>query len=195
MKYLLRLIIVPLVYLACFAFATTGIASAEFDEIVKSIISAFMLLIYIVLLAGVMFKEGQDAYGVLLSNDAQRRNIIKTGIVVDFDASKEYKPWKGFVVGLICCIPLVVMVLLHTVAFPRGDTSRVSIICEMVYGIFFSVVRTYQNTNELGFFIITGAILLVYPCMLGVPYVIGAHSRMKRQEEIKKLNEEFHGGK
>ena len=194
MKYLLRLTIVPLVYLACFAFSTVAIASIDgFNALVKSLISAVFLLLYIVLVTAVMIKEGQDAYGVLLSNNSHRRYMIETGKIVDFNTAKEYKAWKGFVVGLICCIPLVVMVFLHIISFPRGDTSRVSIICEMMYGVFYSIGRTYQHTNETGFFI--GAIVIVFALsiMNGVPYMIGARHRRLQQEKIKKMNEELHG--
>ena len=112
---------------------------------------------------------------------------------MDFSTTKEYKVWKGFVVGLICCIPLIVMVLLHLISFPRGDTSRVSIICEMVYGVFYSIGRTYQHTNESGFFIGAIVVVLSLSIMNGVPYMIGARLRRLQQEKIKRMNEELHG--
>ncbi len=194
MKYLLRLTIVPLVYLLCFAFSMVAIASIDgFNALVKSLIGVLFLLLYIVLVSAVMIKEGQDAYGVLLSNNSQRRYMIETGKVVDFNTAKEYKAWKGFVVGLMCCIPLVVMLLLHTISFPRGDTSRVSIICEMMYAVFYSIGRTYQHTNERGFYI--GAIVIIFSLsiMNGVPYMIGARHRRLQQKKIKRINEELHG--
>ncbi len=195
MKYLLRLIIIPMVYLLFFAFTTIGIASIEaFSQLVKSIISSLLLVFYIIVIAPIMIKEGQDAYGILLSNDAQRRRIVETGIVVDFDTSKEYRPWKGFAVGLICCIPLVLMVFFHLIS-SSGDVSALSKICEMIYGVFYSIARTYKNTNELGFYIGAGIILIVLPLMTGVPYVIGAHNRRLQQEKIKKINDELHGAK
>lgn len=194
MKYLLRLLIIPLVYLVCFAFTTTGITSIDgFSPLVKSLISLVLLLVYIFIMFTVMVKEGQDAYGILISNDAQRRRIVETGVVVDFETTKEYRPWKGFAVGAICCIPLVVMVLLHLIAFPRGDTSTVSLLCEMIYGVFFSIVRTYQNANEAGFFIISGVVLILFPLMTGIPYAYGARVRREQQEKVKKLNSELHG--
>ena len=196
MKYLLRLIIVPLVYLACFAFSTVAIASIDgFTPFVKSLVSVAFMLIYLVLLSAVMLKEGQDAYGVLLSNNSQRRYMVETGKIVDFDATKEYGAWKGFVVGLLCCVPLIIMFLLHVISFPRGEESTVSIICEMMYGVFFSIGRTYQETNELGFFIGTGVILVAFPLMTGIPYVIGAKHRRLQQEKVRRINQELHGDK
>ncbi len=194
MKYLLRMLIIPLVYLACFAFTTTGIASIDgFSPLVKSLISLALLLVYIFIIFTVMEKEGQDAYGILLSNDAQRRRIVETGVVVDFETTKEYKAWKGFAVGAICCIPLVVMALIHLIAYPRGDTSALSLLCEMIYGVFFSVIRTYQNANEVGFFIISAVVLVLFPLMTGIPYAYGARVRREQQEKVKKINRELHG--
>ncbi len=196
MKYLLRLIVIPMVYIVCFAFLTSGVASIDaLSPLVKSIVGVVCLLLYMFVIGSIMIKEGQDAYGVLLANDAQRRHIVETGIIVDFDESNEYKAWRGFVVGLICCIPLIVMVLMHTIAFPRGDTSRISIICEILYGTFYSIGRTYHHTNESGFYIGAAIILVALPLITGIPYMIGAHARRKQQENIRRMNDELHGGK
>ena len=196
MKYLLRLIIIPMVYVISFAFLTMGLASIEgFPQIVKSIISIILLVLFIIVMSLVMIKEGHDAYGVLLINNAQRRRIVETGVVVDFDQSTEYRPYKGFSVGLICCVPLILMVIAHLIIAPIGLTSRISIICEMVYGLFFSIFRTYLNTDATGFFIISGVILVVFPLIMGIPYMLGARKRRLYQENVKKLNDELHGVK
>ena len=196
MKYLLRLIIIPMVYVISFAFLTMGLASIEgFPQIVKSIISIILLVLFIIVMSLVMIKEGHDAYGVLLINNAQRRRIVETGVVVDFDQSTEYRPYKGFLVGLICCVPLILMVIAHLIIAPIGLTSRISIICEMVYGLFFSIFRTYLNTDATGFFIISGVILVVFPLIMGIPYMLGARKRRLYQENVKKLNDELHGVK
>ena len=196
MKYLLKLIIIPIVYIISFAFLTVGIASIDgFTPLVKSIISILLVGVFTVVISMVMIKEGHDAYGVLLGNNAQRRHIVETGNVVEFDESKEYRPYKGFLAGLICCIPLIFMVILHLILVPIGNTSEISIICEMFYGLFFSVVRTYLETDAVGFFIISGVILVVLPLITGIPYMFGARRRRLQQENIKKLNDELHGVK
>ncbi len=194
MKYLLKLIVVPMVYLLCFAFSTVGIASISgFNELTKCIICAFFLLFYIFLVAIVMIKEGHDAYDILLRNNTQRRHMVETGVVVDFDTQKEYSVWKGFTIGLICCIPLVIMVVVHLLLAPRGETSSVSIFCEMFYGVFFSVARTYKNANEMGFFIGSAFVVVALPLITGVPFMLGASRRRKQQERVRQLNKELHG--
>ena len=86
MKYLLKLIIIPIVYIISFAFLTVGIASIDgFTPLVKSIISILLVGVFTVVISMVMIKEGHDAYGVLLGNNAQRRHIVETGNVVEFD--------------------------------------------------------------------------------------------------------------
>jgi hypothetical protein len=196
MKYLLKLIIIPIVYVISFAFLTVGMASIDgFAPIVKSIISIILFIVFAVVIAAVMIKEGQEAYGILLTNNAQRRRIVETGKVVDFDASSEYRPYKGFLAGLICCVPLVIMVIMHLIVAPAGEVSRISIICEMAYGLFFSIFRTYMDTNALGFFLISAGIIVVFPLVTGIPYMVGAARRKLQQDNIRKLNDELHGVK
>ncbi len=196
MKYLLKLIIIPVVYVISFAFLTVGIASIDgFSPIVKSIISIILFAVFALVISAVMIKEGHEAYSILLTNNIQRRRIVETGKVVEFDASNEYRPYKGFLAGLICCIPLVIMVILHLIVAPIGAVSRVSIICEMAYGLFFSIFRTYMVADALGFFLISAGIIVVFPLVTGIPYMIGARKRSLQQDNIRRLNDELHGVK
>ena len=60
----------------------TGYTLMDMEESSKTfplIMSFLNFFVYIVMLLSISYKEGQDAYKVLVANDAERRQIAITG--------------------------------------------------------------------------------------------------------------------
>lgn len=194
MRYILRMIIAPAVYFFCFVIAALGIQSFNGLQMAgRIILGAVCLVIYILCVTGIMLKEGENAFSKLLSNDMQRKNMIKTGKDTDIDDRTEYRPYKAFLSGLVCCIPLIVLFIIHLVVREPGETSQISKIAEILYSPFFLFFGNYKTSNEISFFIGSAFTVVIFPCLMGVPYIFGAHKRKAQNDAIVDLNKYLHG--
>ncbi len=194
MKYLLRLIIIPLVYLVCFDITSLGIYSIpNASNALKLILNIAVIALYFVVLCAIMLKEGEASYNKLLANNLTRKEMIRTGVVKDIDERQEYRWWKGYAVGLICCIPLIVILVFHFILKVPNEVSRPSVIAQLLYMPFFSLVKSSLGMNEGLYLLATAVTLAMLTVGLGLPYFIGAKKREAVQNRIKQANKLFHG--
>lgn len=194
MRYILRMIIAPGVYFLFFVVAALGIQSFdELQPVVRIILGVISLAIYILCVTGIMLKEGENAFAKLLANDIERKNMIETGKDFNIDDRTEYKPYKAFLSGLICCIPLIVLLIIHLIIREPGETSQMSKIAEILYSPIFIFFGNYKVSNEISFYLGSALTIVLFPCFLGVPYVLGAHKRKAQNDAIVDLNKYLHG--
>ena len=193
MKYILRLTIAPLIFFIFFIVIAMGIYALNAGDVLRIILGGLSFIMLLLCLGGIMVKEGEDAIKTLLANDIQRREIIRTGKDVELNVSKEYRPWKGFIVGLILCIPLVIFIILFNPNGVQEGVLNFGKLAEVVYSPFYVLVGDFSKTTSLHFYIGAIIVLVCFPLMLGIPYILGAHIRKNQTKIAKELHKNIHG--
>ncbi len=193
MKYFFKRAILPWVYLIFMTVLTLSVHAID-SVILKFILVSATLLLYVFIVGAISYKDGQEALKVRLANDIERKTIIETGEDRPLNR-EEYKPYKGFLIGVIVSIPLIILLLLHTLSIPsaQGATTVFGTITNVLYSIIFN------------FFRITGAKLTVYTtyytllyvpviCLsTGIPYILGAKQIENQQKHIKEIHQQIYG--
>jgi hypothetical protein len=142
------------------------------------------------------FKEGEKAYRVRLSNDLERINIINTGEDRPINRNGEYKPWKGFLIAGVACIPLVLIMIAHAIVilFVDADLSAVGGIASFVYMAFFGFFWLDTSlTIPVGMYFLNLIYVPILLALTGVPYIMGAKKIELQQEKIKETHRQIYG--
>lgn len=196
MKYFLRLTIAPIVYFLSTAFIVIGVqAFPTLSPAVRIILNSIFIGLYILCTFVVMRKEGELAFNKLLLNDLSRRKLLETGEDVEIKTTEEYRPYKGFIVGLICVIPLIILVVLHLIVRVPGEISDMGVYAEMFYSPIYSFFGHYKNATESSLYWGLLIYLVFLPTSLGIPYIVGAMKRRKQDQDIAETNRKIHGDK
>ena len=197
MKFYLKKAIIGLAYLLFSA--VTAYAILFIPDLVglKIALLVLNLSLYCYVLAVTAFQDGQTAYKVRLANDLNRKQIILTGDDIPLDKQNEYKHYKGFVIGLIICIPVIVLIGIHAILMATNSSNQdfglvASYIYMMVYAFaglhvkvenLFNVVSPYWN-------------LLAIPVIIlvqGVFFYLGGRKIELQQEMIREKHRMIHG--
>ena len=197
MKYLLKQAVIPFIYLIFMAMIAFSIVTIGDDLIwLKIILAILNIALYCFLISVISFKEGEIALKVRLANDLERIQIIKTGEDRPLKISEEYKAWKGFVVGFVVCIPLIVLMLVHTILLLTvGSTyNGGGVISSFIYMMFACLVKL-NNAVPLQqwhyyFTLIAVPIVMI---TTGIPYILGAQKVQRQQDRIKEKHRQIYG--
>lgn len=204
--YFIKQVFVPFMYLGMFAmidFAILCIGDTQSLVALKICLIAACLIFYVVLVAIVSHREGQASYKVMLANDINRREIIKTGREYPIKEAEEYKPYKGFVSGLFVCIPLIICTIIHlcmngfsNTAVGSNATNSAGVVMSFIYMVVFAFARANSAWVIMpNTFYICLTVLPVIVLSMGIPYIFGAKKIAKQQEKIKQHQSYLHGGK
>ena len=194
MKYYLKQGVFPFVYLLFMAMIAFGILAISGLIWLKVLLAVLNVGLYAVIVSAVFYKEGQDAMKTLYANDLERREIVKTGENRPLKLHEEYKAWKGFMFGFIACVPLIVLLALHTIVyFATGSYMGLGAIAGIIYLMFFVFFRlnsTVSGTegeavSSISWYTYYGALIALPVIMLitGISYILGA-KKIKRQYEM-----------
>ena len=201
MKTYLKQAFVPFVYLfltAVIAFAILSIG----DGLVwlKALLCACNIALYITVVGGISYKEGQTALKVRIANDTERRHIIRTGEDRPLRIAEEYKWWKGFLMGAIACAPMLILMLVHTVLIlinPALNGAGV-IACTFYMAFFAFMILGNGNSTSLKpleptkfYFNLISLPIVMLIC--GIGYMLGARKIQRQQDAIKQRHREIHG--
>ena len=197
MWYYVKQSMLSFVYL--FFTAMTAIAIATIgDNLIwlKVVLGILNVGLYGVIIAAASFKDGQNALKVRMANDLERMQIIKTGEDRPLKLKEEYKPWKGFLTGFITCVPLLVLLILHTILIlVLGDAyTGAGITASIIYMMFYLFARVNSAvpvTPGLFYWM-----LFALPFMMlltGIPYILGARKIQLQQDAIKAKQRQIYG--
>ena len=131
-------------YFIIFALIDLGVLCID-DSLLtlKYVLCAVVLLGYIFVVGLMFYKEGETAMKVRRGNDLNREQIIKTGREYPINSTEEYTAWKGFMIGLVTCIPLFICMLIHLLVSPQGPYSNGGgVVAAFLYMVVFSFFRT-----------------------------------------------------
>ena len=140
--------------------------------------------------------KGEEALKVQLANDLERREIIRTGDDRPLRLKEEYKAWKGFLQGFIACVPLIVMLIIHTILISTvGESANIfgaiSSFLYMMFTAFIKVDETLPFAQWHYYFPLIAVPIL--SCLTGFSYILGAKKIERQQEKIKQTHRMLHG--
>ena len=201
MKYYLKQGIFPFVYQLFMAMIAFGILAINELIWLKIILAVLNIALYLFIVAVVAYKEGQQALKVQMSNDLERREIIRTGEDRPLKLHEEYKPWKGFVFGLISCIPVLFFLLLHTIVYNATGSymgfGAIAGLIALMFFIFFrlDVSNAGTETAVIPWYTYYGVLIALPILMLtmGIAYILGAKKIMLQQEKIREKQRQIYG--
>ena len=176
----------------------------------KIILCVANLALYGVVICAAAFKDGQDAMKAQIANDLERREIIRTGEDRPLKIHEEYKPWKGFVFGFISCVPLIVLLAVHTIVYlATGSYVGIGAIAGVIYLMFFVFFRlnasvAAESATEgaaestavaTPWYLYYGALIAlpIVMTMTGVAYILGARKIKLQQKMIKEKQRQIYG--
>lgn len=204
MKYYIKQSVIPLIYLFFTAITAFGILCIEGQnmEWLKILLLILNIGLYLLVITAASYKDGQDALKVRVRNDLERIQLIKTGDCLPLKIHEEYKPWKGFVFGAITCVPLVVLLIAHTITILVAGETFVGFgaVAGFLYMITFAftrigVVSTPDAVAVVDPYAYYWALLSIPLIVLatGLPYIIGAKKIERQQERIKEKQRSIYG--
>ncbi len=195
MKYFLKQALFPLMYLVFMAIIAAGISLIGVVWI-ETVLNLLNLGFYVFLMGISFFKEGQEALKVRHANDLEREEIIRTGEALPLKLTEEYKPWKGYVMGLIAAAPLVICMLIHFVLILAcGEVyNGAGVVASLLYLVFYAPYSVFigETISCWQYFILlyaVGALALI----AGIPYVLGAKKQQARYDEIAERQRMIYG--
>ncbi len=206
MKYYLKQGVFPFIYMLFMAMIAFGILAISGLLWLKIILAVLNIALYAVVVAAVSYKEGQESVKVQHANDLERMEIIRTGENRPLKVHEEYKPWKGFTFGFTACVPLVVLLALHTIVYlSTGSYRGLGAIAGLVYFMFF-VFFTFGAAASAGeaatgaalpWYSFYGALIALPIVMLitGIAYLLGAKKIMRQYEIIQEKQRSIYGDK
>ena len=197
MKYLIKLAIIPTVYLLFEAMIALGILTLADNLMWLKIILAILNLgLYAVIVCSVCFAEGQKALKVRIANDLERMEIIRTGENRPLKTKEEYKAWKGFMIGLLACAPLVILLIVHTILILINPAwTGAGAIANFIYLAFNSFIHlsTSNSTAYTWQFYFNLIAVVIIPLFSGIPYMLGAKKIELQQERIREKQRQIYG--
>lgn len=201
MKYYLKQGVFPFIYQLFMAMIAFGILAINELIWLKILLAVLNIALYLFIVAAVAYKDGQQALKVQMANDLERREIIRTGEDRPLKLHEEYKPWKGFVFGLISCVPILLFLILHTIVYnATGSYSGLGAIAGIIGMMFFIFFRldasnATAETAVVPWYTYYGVLVAVPILMLtmGIAYVMGAKKIMRQQEMIREKQRKIYG--
>ncbi|MBE5733434.1 MAG: hypothetical protein E7347_00110 [Clostridiales bacterium] len=197
MKYYLKQTFIPVMYLIFMTMIAFSILLIGDDLMwLKIVLLLLNIALYCSLVGAISYKEGEFALTTRVANDVERRNIIRTGEDLPLKLHEEYKVWKGFFFGFLACVPLIVMMIIHTILYfamgPQYDVcGRVS---SFIYMAFASLAQISSEVEiqqwHYYFTLISVPIIMI---TTGVPYIFGARKIQRQQDRIKEKHRQIYG--
>ena len=196
MWYYIKQSIIPFVYLIFMALIAFSIITIQGLIWLKIILLTLNFGLYATLISMVAFKEGEEALKVQLANDLERREIIRTGEDRPLKLKEEYKVWKGFLQGFIACVPLIVLIIIHTILLLTvGEGANwagaAASFIYMMFTAFIKVDATVPFAQWNYYFPLIAVPIL--SCLTGIFYILGAKKIERQQEKIRQTHRQIYG--
>ena len=199
MWYYIKQSLLPFVYLFFSAITAFGILCIEGLVWLKVLLLLLNLGLYVFIVAAASFKDGQEALKVRIANDLERMQIVRTGEALPLKLKEEYKPWKGFFHGFIACIPLIILMIIHTILFLAGGGNGAGALAGFVYMMVFAFSRVNIGTSATTITVSPAVYywsLLAIPVIMlstGVAYILGCKKIELQQQRIKEKQRSIYG--
>lgn len=197
MKYYFQKAAFPVVYLVLTAVtAFAGLSLSNSLMALKIIIGIIDVALYTYFVAFFALKTGEEAMSVRYNNDVTRAEMVRTQRALPIKQHEEYKVWKGFFLGFLSCIPLIILWIVHlTIITATGKAaSQVGGFTMLLYlvVIYFFNLDVNLISAATGFYYT--ALYLPYMVILtGVFYLIGARRTQRSREAAARKLKDIYG--
>lgn len=203
-KYYIKRAGLPFLYLLFMIMPALGILAIGDNLLwLKIVLGTLAVALYCVVVAMACYKEGQDAVKVRAANDLERMVIVRTGENRPLKIHEEYKPHKGFIMGLFTVIPLLFLAALHTLLYLTAGVRWAGAAMVLLYLVFFEFFMmdavvgdgATESVSETPWYEMYGALIAVPIIILvaGISYIVGARKILRQQEMIKAKQREIYG--
>lgn len=194
--YYFKQALFSIIYLIFMAVIAIGIIYIQIPW-VSVLLGILNFLLYCTIMFLAYFKSGGQAYKVLMQNDLDRLEIIRTGENIRLKRMEEYKPYKGFLIGLFVCLPLIVFMLIHLILYfslgPQynGAGASGTIMYLVFYAVYQSFIKDIQVKSAYYFF--TLLFVPIVSSVSGVAYILGAKKVKKQYDLAEQKKKEIYG--
>lgn len=126
---------------------------------------------------------GGSHFEQLVSGNMKRRSAEELGsdlTITGYKAHKEYRPWKGFLMGFFVCLPVVIGGLLfgkYQANIEAGTTGKGAAILLLIFEFLAGwAVMPFQYLHASNYYL--SVLFALIPLIVsGVFYIVGAYSR------------------
>lgn len=199
MWYYIKQSFLPFVYLFFMAMTAMAILTIG-NELVwlKVILCLLNLGLYLIIVCAASYKDGQTALKERIANDLERMQIIRTGEDRPLKLKEEYKWWKGYFYGFLSCVPLLLLLAIHTVLMLIDPAlNGAGVVASIIYLTFFAFFRLNAVGTEVAVApTIYYSTLIALPIIMiatGVSYYMGARKIQHQQDLIKEKQRQIYG--
>lgn len=198
MKYYLKKAIIGLVYLIFASITGYGIMFIPADMAwVRIVLLILNVGLYSYVLSQTAFQDGQAAYKVRMLNDLNRKQIILTGEDLPIDTKSEYKAYKGLIIGLVICFPLIVLLIIHSImGIVNPNNLDYGVTASFIYLSFYAFAGVGVKVDYLFTTVSPYWALLAIPVIMAVEgffFYAGGRKIELQQEMIKEKHKMLHG--
>lgn len=194
MGFYIKKALFPFIYLFFMAITAFGILCIKNLLWLKIILSILNLALYLFIVATVFYKEGEEGVKIRQANDLERKEMVRTGTERPLRLKEEYKWWKGYFMGFIDCMPLLVLMLVHTIMFLAGsETKTVGAIAMFIYfvvAVFFNMSGKELTMASYYYTLVAVPVIVI---VAGVFYNLGAKKIMRQYEKIREQQANIYG--
>ncbi len=196
MWYYVKQSFLSFMYLIFMAMISLAILMIELPWL-RILLNLLNLALYLFIVCAASFKDGETALRIRVANDVERREIIRTGENRPLKLKEEYKPWKGFVFGLIACVPLVALLLVHTVIvnFIDPNLNGAGIASSLIYATFYTFASSIFGGFATWHYYFTLIAIPIISLATGIPYIMGGKQIERQQNAIKEKQRQIYGDK
>ena len=158
-------------------------------------LSLLNLGLYLVIVCATSYKEGELALRVRISNDLERKIIVRTGEDRPLKLKEEFKEWKGFMFGLVACVPLVIMLIIHAIIVNFIDPTYLNVgaISAFIYADFYSFASLFFGELASWHYYFSLIALPILSLSTGIPYILGGRKMERQRNIIKEKKRQIYG--
>lgn len=197
MWYYIKNVFFMFIYLLVMSVLGIGISLIE-NVWIEFALSVANVILYLVIVTIYFKNEGKNAAKVMLANDLERQNMLRTGKYFKIKTDKEYSAWKGYFFGFCVALPLIICLIIHLITglSTGGQKSTATIVASFLYFVFFYVFGVFVPVGSTisfsQFFIISYAIPLMI-LSSGLAYSWGAMKIFRQKEIIQEKHKKIYG--
>lgn len=193
MWYYIKQAFLPFIYLIFMAMISLSILMIEILWL-KVVLNIACIGLYLLVVCAASLKEGEEALKVRIANDLERKEIIRTGENRPLKLKQEYKPWKGFLSGGISCLPLIVLLVIHSILMLIDPSMNgAGAISGLIYAMFYVFAGFIFGAFQWWHYYVSLIALIIIPLGTGIPYILGAKKIERQQEMIKNKQRQIYG--
>ena len=198
MKFYLKKAFFIFVYIVLTSFISMAIALIDDQLALKVALLVANLALFVYIVCGMAYQDGQKAFKTRIANDKEREHIVETGEDIKLKRSEEYKPYKGFLIGFISCVPLLIILLIQY--FTTGNDPAKLDTTNFANYIYFCF-SAFANLDPSG---VHEAVIYSSPywALLAIPinmlahgilFIVGAKKIEKQQQTVKNIHHSIYG--